>query len=200
MAGFVAFLGLALLFAASRRKFGGVSALVAAVLAMVLAIAPALTGHAIAAEANVVASVALDGAHVLAASAWLGTLAVVLVAVVLPAAAAGAAGSLIPLLSAFSPVALTSAGVLALSGVGSTLFRLARLEQLWTTPYGAMVAAKIALLLLVAAVGAYNWKRVTPRLATPAGTRQLARSATVELLIATVAILVTAVLTNTPPE
>jgi putative copper export protein len=57
---------------------------------------------------------------------------------------------------------------------------------------------KTIVLSLTAAVGWWNWKRVTPRLGTPAGTTSLRRSSTIELLIGIGIIILTAILVSLP--
>jgi putative copper export protein len=104
------------------------------------------------------------------------------------------------LVRAFSPVALGCAGLVVLSGVGTALLHMAELSELWGSAYGRTLLLKVAIVGLVAAAGAYNWKRLTPALGEEAGVGRLRRSATGELAAAAVVLLVTAVLVAVQPE
>ena len=168
-----------------------------------VALAAALSGHAAAVPGRAVYAVAIDTAHVLAAGGWLGTL-LLLVAAGLPAAlrlsrdARGAAAA--AAVEAFSPVALTYAGVAAVTGAVSAWLQLGTLGALWTSAYGRTLLVKLALLALVAATGAYNWRRVRPALGDESGARRVRRSATFELAMGAAVLAVTAVLVATPTD
>jgi copper transport protein len=66
------------------------------------------------------------------------------------------------------------------------------------TPYGRTLIVKVGLLLSAMGLGAWNWRRLSPRLGDPAATRALTRSATVESLIGLLIVSVTAVLVALP--
>jgi putative copper export protein len=164
-----------------------------------MAIAPAMTGHAIASPDHPVVAVVVDTLHVAAAGAWLGTLAVI-VLVGVPTAAGDAAHwveRVAHMVRALSPMALVSAAVILLTGTIASWMHLDRVSSLWTTPYGRLVAVKVGLFALIALTGAYNWRRVTPRLTDASGVRTLRRSAVVEVTLAAVLLAVTAVLVAT---
>jgi putative copper export protein len=72
------------------------------------------------------------------------------------------------------------------------------LGALWSTAYGRTLLVKLALLLPVALLGAYNWRRVVPALEAEGGAARLRRTATVELALGALVLLVTAVLVATP--
>ncbi|MEO7964997.1 MAG: hypothetical protein ABIT38_13925, partial [Gemmatimonadaceae bacterium] len=57
---------------------------------------------------------------------------------------------------------------------------------------------KLAILALVAITGFYNWRYVQPQLGTDLATARLKRSATVELTVALLVLLVTAILVASP--
>ena len=187
-----------------RSRGNSSSALGVALLA--LSASPALSGHAVGAPRFTVLAVALDTAHVVAAGTWLGTLALLAV-VALPIVRASAPtverpGALaVAVLARFSPVALASAAILALTGAFAAWLHLETLSALWSTDYGRMLIRKLVLLAGVGAAGAYNWKVNTPRIAAhdaPADLRALRRSVMVELLLAAALVAVTAVLVATP--
>ena len=75
---------------------------------------------------------------------------------------------------------------------------LHRLDALWTTPYGYALIAKLCVVGGVLLLGAYNWRRQSPRLGDEASSRSLQRSATLELLVAAVVLVLTAILVSLP--
>ena len=174
---------------------------IAAVGAVSLAFSPALSGHAASAPQLVPLAILADGFHVIGAGGWLGSL-LVLVTVGLPAALRldeGARGPAVAaLVNAFSPTALVFAGITAASGVFTAWLHLEALGALWQTPYGRTLLVKLAILSVVAATGAYNWRRVKPTLGDGTGAARLRRSASVELAVGAVVLVVTAVLVATP--
>ena len=166
---------------------------------LVLALSPALSGHA-AAEGTV--AVLLDWAHVIGAGGWLGTLLILLAAGV-PATRSLSMEAQAPavkdLVVRFSRVALCFAGVAALTGAVASWRNLGTWEGLLASPYGRLLLIKLAILSVVGATGAWNWRVVTPRLGTPAGTAQLRRTATFEFAGAVAGLLGRAVRVATPP-
>lgn len=174
---------------------------IAAVGAASLAFSPALSGHAASAPQLVPLAILADGFHVIGAGGWLGSL-LVLVTVGLPAALrldAGARGPAVAaLVNALSPTALGFAGITAASGVFTAWLHLDAVSALWQTPYGQTLLLKLAILSVVAATGAYNWRRVKPTLGVGTGAARLRRSASVELAVGALVLVVTAVLVATP--
>ena len=174
---------------------------VAAIGVVLLAFSPGMSSHASAAPRLRTLAMLADGAHVLAASTWLGTLSVALLAAFLVAARRGSAHSgafARDLVNAFSPVALVAAGVAASTGTFAAWLHVGTIPNLWGTRYGVILLVKLAVLGLVALTGFYNWRIVQPRLGTPAATVQLRRSAIVEVGVALLVLLVTAVLVASP--
>lgn len=171
---------------------------IAAVATVGLAATPALSGHAAATSALAVLS---DSLHVLAAGGWLGTLLLIMV-VGLPVllhtteARTVAAASL---LGAFSPVALSFATVLTLTGVYAAWLHLPDIPALWSSAYGRTLLLKLAALSVVFATGAYNWLRAKPVLEKSGDLRPLKRSAGVELTVGVLVLVITAALVATPP-
>ena len=153
-----------------------------------------LTGHAASFESSLphLAQVA----HGIGAGLWVGTLAAI-VAVALPLhREPRGPGRFADLVRRFSPMALAVVATIALSGVVTGVFYLASVDALWATPYGRALLLKVALFLATGAVGAYNWRRLTPRLGDASGPGRLLRSARLELLLAAAVLLVTAVLVH----
>lgn len=141
--------------------------------------------------------------HELAAGLWVGTLFLLVVAALMPLHRAAIAperrGALAAaLVRAFSPWALASAGTLAVLGVITAWRKLKHLDTLWTTPYGYALIAKLCVVAVVVGLGAFNWKRQSPKLGTEAGAIDLERSARMELTAAFVVLMVTAILVSLP--
>jgi len=69
-----------------------------------------------------------------------------------------------------------------------------------TTSYGRTLLIKLAVVLLLVIVGAFNWRRVRPTLATggTAASARLRHSATLELALGVLVLAVTAVLVALP--
>jgi putative copper export protein len=141
--------------------------------------------------------------HVFAASMWIGTLFVLVAAGITTALgstmqSAERAPAVAVLVNRFSTIALWSAGVLLLTGVTTAWMHLGELSALWTSIYGKTLIVKLCLVAIVFALGAYNNQRLKPSLSTDEEGRRLARSATLEVAIAALVLIVTAVLVNLP--
>jgi putative copper export protein len=176
--------------------------LVATISAIVLAATPALAGHAAASPRFTSLMIASDFLHVLGASSWLGSLfAVLIVAVPVSFALHGAErwSSVASLVNSFSPLALASASVVVVSGLVASWVHLEHLSALWQTAYGQTLLIKLALVATTLMVGAYNFRRVQPQLVSEEGTARLRRSASVELLLGFLIIVVTGFLTGIAP-
>ncbi|MEA2382403.1 MAG: copper transport protein [Solirubrobacteraceae bacterium] len=137
-----------------------------AVPAAVLALTPALAGHATT-QHPVAALLPLDVVHVLAMSVWIGGLVALLL--VVPAAtrkleAPERSRLLAAVLLRFSPIALGCVVALAATGTAQALIDMGGLSPLTTTAFGRAVLIKVALLLALVAVGAVNRQRVVPAL------------------------------------
>jgi copper transport protein len=149
---------------------------------------------------------AANAVHVLAASTWLGTLTVMLFAAIRalargPARDASRQRITADLVNTFSPVALTAAVVLALTGVTTAWIHLKRISSLWETNYGRMFILKLCLVAGVVALGAWNWKRMKPALGVEGNEEAVARierSATAEVVMGAIVLLATAILVSLP--
>ena len=171
----------------------------AAVGAALLCLAPALSGHALEAEALRPLAVLSDALHVFAAGAWLGGLAVLLLALGAIGRAGGdryADGA--RLARAFSPLALAGAATVVATGVLRSLFHVGSAAELWRTVYGNTLTFKVAVAMVVLLAGLYNWRKALPRLGTRRAEDAFRRTATLELVVATVVLLLTAVLVALP--
>jgi putative copper export protein len=173
----------------------------AAAFAVIAASAPAFSGHAAAVQQMAIVPVLDDVVHVLTASAWLGTLGVLLIAVV-PHTLRSENGfsTTSTLVRTFSPFALVMSGLAVFTGAMNAFVHIAAFKELWTTPYGRILALKIGLVLIAMTMGAYNWRVVKPRLGSESATAHFKRSATSEFAMAVIIILITAVLVGTPTD
>jgi copper transport protein len=187
--------GMAFAVARAGRRAGWI---VAGVAALGLAITPALSGHAAEAEHLSALVVTADVLHVLAGGFWLGTLAVL--ACVGLTRRTTTLDSVTETVNAFSPLALSSAAVIAVSGLVAAWAHLGVLSALWTTRYGQTLLVKVAVVGLVLAAGAFNWRQLTPRLVArdPAAQPTFARAVATELTLGVLVFLVTAILVATP--
>ena len=185
----------------SAQRGGRAGWAIAAVGALLLAFTPALSGHAASAPRLTALAILADGAHVIGAGGWLGSLLVV-VAVGVPAAMRLAESergrAVADLINAFSPTALAFAGLVAATGVFAAWLHLGAVSALWQTTYGKTLLLKLAILSVVAGTGAYNWLRVRPALGDAVGAQRIRRSAGVELVVGVAVLVVTAVLVATP--
>lgn len=184
---------------ARRRPAWGWPAVTALVLA--LGTFPALTGHANAGEGLTRAvTLGADILHVWAAGGWMGGLAALLF--LDRTARRGQttpADLLTALVPAFSPVAVTCVAILVASGVVGAWMHVAEPLALLTGTYGRTLSLKLLVVAVVLGLGWLNWKKLTPRLGGPTGEPALRRAATIELTVAQVVLLVTAILVRTPP-
>lgn len=131
-----------------------------------LAVTPALGGHA-----SVQSPTALffpsDVLHALAASVWVGGIACFVLAV--PAATRALERGdrsrlLLATLARFSPLALASVVVLAVTGVVQAFIDVRTTTGLFHSTYGALIIAKTLLLAVLIGLGWVNRARVIPAL------------------------------------
>lgn len=145
----------------------------------------------------------VNAAHIFAASTWLGTLLVLLligIRGVIKSTTAGAqrAELIGDLVNSFSPLALVASAIVAITGVTTAWLHLKRLSALWTTSYGIALMGKLIFVLIVALLGAWNWRRVRPSLGGEGSEETIRRSATMELTFAAFVLVATAVLVTLP--
>ena len=177
-----------------KRRYAWRAATVAAV---AIAVAPAIGGHALMARPAIV-SIAADILHVMAGSVWLGSLAVIMIVGI--SAALKTPDTIRPgervasMINVFSPIALVCGGTMVATGIVSAILHLPALRSLWTTPYGAALMLKVFFVMLLFAAGAWNWRRMKPRLTGDDAIAPMRSSATLELVLAAVVLCVTALL------
>jgi putative copper export protein len=166
----------------------------AAIAVIVVALQPLYTGR-LAGKVNAV--------HILAASTWLGTLLVLAIVGIRgmmnsPAPPQDRAVLVADLVNSFSPLALSAATIVALTGATTAWLHLKRISSLYTTSYGLTLVVKLALVLMVVILGAWNWKRVRPSLGAEGSEHTIRRSARVELTFAALVLIATSVLVTLP--
>jgi len=145
----------------------------------------------------------VNAVHILAASTWLGTLLVLTmigIRGVIKSAAPGQqrAELVCDLVNSFSPLALTAATIVGITGLTTAWLHLKRLSSLWTTTYGMTLIVKLILVGIVVALGAWNWRRVRPSLGDQGSELTIRRSATMELTFAALVLIATSVLVTLP--
>jgi putative copper export protein len=145
----------------------------------------------------------VNAVHILAASTWLGTLLVLtLIGIrgMIRTASAGVqrAELVANLVNAFSPLALVAASIVAISGITTAWLHLKRVSAIWTTSYGIALVIKLVLVLIVALLGAWNWRRVRPSLGGEGSEQVIRRSATMELTFGALVLIATSVLVSLP--
>jgi copper transport protein len=153
---------------------------------------------------------AVDTVHVLAVSAWLGGLAMLLVALPLAVRALESRERL-PLMAAavgrFSRLATIAIALLLLSGIVQSIALVGAFDAFVETAYGRLVLAKIALFLGLTSLGAYNQRRLLPRLRRVSGGAEeperaaalLRRSVAYEVALAVIVLGIASVLVATEP-
>jgi putative copper export protein len=190
----MAMLGIALIGFALVRVSSSMGWTIAAIGILVAVLQPLYTGK-LAGKVNAV--------HILAASTWLGTLLVLMlvgIRGVIRSASTGVqrAQLVADLVNSFSPLALVAASVVAISGATTAWLHLKRISSLWTTSYGIALIVKLVLVLTVALLGAWNWRRVRPSLGGEGSEHVIRKSATMELTFAALVLVATSVLVSLP--
>jgi copper transport protein len=163
-----------------------------------LVLTPASVGHA---SVSGTTAFLADVAHVEAAAAWTGGLAFLVAGLFLardrrwPLAATA--------VPRFSSLALLSVAVLLVAGALNGYLQVRAWRGLWETEYGLLLMAKVALVLPLLVLGAYNNRRAGPRLrrqlASALERRRFLKAAGAELALMTAVVGVTAVLVSEPP-
>ena len=136
-----------------------------------LVLLPALGGHA-SVQDPVAVLLPANVLHVVAASAWIGGIATLVVA--LPAATrrlepADRTRLLSAALGRFSTVALVSVAALLTGGILQSLLELGAVDDLLDTAYGRAILVKSVLVAGLLGLGAWNRRRTLPALARAAG-------------------------------
>jgi copper transport protein len=175
--------------AASVRVARTLSALALAAVGISLA----ATGHAATASPQWLTRPAVF-LHGVGVAFWVGALTPLLAMTWRPAA------GLLPMLNRFSRLAVPVVAVLMLTGLALAIVQLESFGALIGTRYGILLSIKIALVLPLLSLAAFNRVRLTPALAfDPTNTRSLARSILVECAVVAAILGVVAGWRFTPP-
>lgn len=172
-------------------------AAVASAGAILVAIAAPFTGHAVALPEAGRLGPALDALHFAAGGVWLGTLGTIVLVALGPAGRLGAT-RVRDVIAAFSPVALVAGAVVSAAGLVLAWRYLGGLAALWSTGYGRTLLVKLGAVAAVAALGAYNWRVVLPRLRRDGDPALVRRTARFEALLGLLLLAITAVLVALP--
>jgi copper transport protein len=174
-------------------------AAVALGLGVLIAATPAFSGHA-----RVEGGVALasDWVHVVAASVWAGGLVFLLIAL-WRAHSEERWQFTARAVPRFSALAVVSIATLLTAGVVNGFLEVGSWRGLWETTYGQLLLVKVALVLPVLALGAFNNRVSVPRLRAKISSalerRRFLVSVAVEFALAVVIVGVTAALVAEPP-
>ena len=170
----------------------------ACLLVIVLAalIAATLTTHAASRLENRGVLLILEGLHQLGAAIWIGGIP----CFVLALARVHDGGGWRRVGARFSAMSIAGVGCILASGIAMSLLYIGSWQGFYGTPYGAMVGAKIALFLLLLALGAGNFLLVERLRRDPAvPVIRLKRFAEVEIGIGFAVFFAAASLTSAPP-
>jgi putative copper resistance protein D len=138
-----------------------------------------------------------ESLHLLAAGAWLGSLAPLFIAVGALAPDQGAHAA-----RRFSPLGMLCVAILAGAALAQSWILIGGLLALVGTDYGRVALVKLALLLVLLALAAANRFRHAPALHGPVGAdakRGLQRSIAVETAVGLAAVLAASLLADLPP-
>lgn len=126
----------------------------------------ALSGHAASASPRLL-SIGVDWVHLMAASVWLGGIALI-VAIWGPtmrrASASGRMALAREVLPIFGRVAVPAFGLVVITGAVSALIELGSISALWRTDYGRVLVIKMGLVGLIAATSYVHAFRLRPRM------------------------------------
>jgi copper transport protein len=174
-----------------------------------LALLPALGGHA-SVQDPVAVLLPANVLHVLAASAWIGGLAAIVLA--LPTATRwlqppDRTRILVGALGRFSTLALASVAALLIGGILQSLLLFTAVDDLWDSAYGRAVLIKSIVVAVLIGFGAVNRRRTLPALEREAADGAapgrpgvtIRRAIRFEVALGAVALAVTGALAGYPP-
>lgn len=170
-----------------RERSQRSGAALAGVVAVGLALVPAMAGHAWTTSPRALA-VVVDASHFAAAGVWIGGL--------LALGALTARGQGGPSFARrFSSIAVGAVGVVVVTGLVSSYLQVRSLDALFGTGYGTLLLAKVAGVVGLVVLGALN----RARLRRSPEARGVLRLVGIEVVIAAVVVALTATLVNRPP-
>jgi copper transport protein len=189
--GAVAAIAAAVPFIADARRFAAGAGLVATAIYLW---AYSVTSHAAAGTGSNWA-IAFDLLHGLAAILWMGAV----VGIALTARVAGRNANYRQLMPRFGLAASLLVFFLLGTGLISAFIEIDTFDRLWTTRYGWTLVAKLALIVPLLAVAAYNarWGRRAMEAEAPGADRRLVRTSLLEGGLGALVFLTAAMLTQT---
>lgn len=167
----------------------------------------AWAGHAVGVDPGSALPALVNAVHLAATGAWLGPLPALALLLVAASREDGADGRPFAVLAVrrFSTWALAVITVIVVTGVWNAWNEVGGVPGLVGTGYGRLVLLKVALLLPVLALAAWNRRSLLPRLGGDGATvgrpamRSLARFVAVEAVVGAALVVVAAALALTPP-
>lgn len=140
-------------------------------------ICASFVSHAAASPTGRVPALLSQVLHIAAAALWLGVLFHLFVARGVFSKSDGkpAAGLIGEIVRRFSPVALTAASLLGLSGLYGVYRFLGSAQAVGSSAYGLTLVVKLMLVVVVLYAGFVNYRRIRPALLTPEASSQTLR-------------------------
>ncbi len=175
---------------------------VLAAVGVVLAISASFLGHPAAVPDVPLLAMGLDAVHVLAAGGWAGGILALAVAALPKALAVPSddrVGLVRSLLRAFSPLALSCAAVLAVTGAVGAWLQLRDLGLVLGSPYGLALVRKVVVVAVIVVLGAYHWRVVQPSVNSDRSVARLRLSIALDVTVVLLVLVLTAILTGTAP-
>lgn len=171
-------------------------------IAVALAFSASMLGHPAAVGDVPFLAVGTDAIHVLAAGGWVGAILVMSIAAIPQVVKVSAGDRLVlarNLLRAFSPLALTCAAVLIITGSISAWLQLRDVGLVLDSAYGLALLRKVVIVLAIAALGAYHWRVAQPSLDSERSIERLHVSLVFDIVLILLVLVLTAILTGTAP-
>lgn len=187
----------ALALAAGWVAQGRQRALAGATVAVAFAaiVATSMGSHAAAVEEARTLAIVADAAHLAMAGVWIG--GVVAFALIASGRTPRELGLIV---ARFSPVAVLSVAVVLATGTYASVRHMSAWSDLWSDPYGRLVALKALLIVPLVAMGAYNKIAVGPGLLTGRlDVARFSRVVEVEALLMVAIVVLAGNLSTTPP-
>ena len=181
------------------RREGGGNLVLGGLVVLPLAWTPALSGHAIGSERFTSLAVAADGLHVLGSGLWLGTLCVMLVALLRIPEGGEREETLREWMEPFHRLAMVCVGVVVVTGAFAMWLHAGSPAVLFRSDWGFALLAKLGAVAVVLGMGWRSGWRLRPRLHEPGAPGKLTDSAMLELLVAQLVLLLTAALVALSP-
>ncbi len=170
--------------------------------AAALAISASFLGHPAAVPDVPLLAMGLDAVHVLAAGGWAGAILMLALAALpeIPSVPTSDRVEVVrTLLRSFTPLALTCAAILAVTGAIGGWLQLRALGLVLGSDYGMVLVRKVVIVVMIAALGAYHWRVVQPAVGSDRSIARLRRSLALDVALVLLVLILTALLTGTAP-